>query len=99
MIIAWLVTPDRMMTERKNDMERHEILSTNLDWPSLVRHVAKDQVVVELADGEVAVARLVPVGKPKTMEDLDCALRQLPPLGDDAEAFEEDIRELRSSTK
>lgn len=80
-------------------MERHEILSPAINWPNLVRHVVEDQVVVELADGHVPVARLVPIGKPKTLADLDRALRQLPFLGDDAESFEADIQELRSSMK
>ncbi len=80
-------------------MERHEILSPAINWPNLVRHVVEDQVVVELSDGQVPVARLVPIGKPKTFADLDHALRQLPSLGDDAECFEADIREMRSSMK
>ena len=80
-------------------MERHEILSPKINWPDLVRHVAEDQVVVELADGEVAMARLVPIHKPKSFSDLDKALRKLPPLGDDAECFEADVQEIRSSMK
>ena len=80
-------------------MERHEILSPTINWPDLVRHVVQDQVVVELADGQIAVARLVPICKPKSFADLDHALRQLPSLGDDAERFEADIREVRSSMK
>ena len=80
-------------------MERHEILSPTINWPDLVRHVVQDQVVVELADGQIPVARLVPICKPKSFADLDHALRQLPSLGDDAERFEADIREVRSSMK
>ncbi len=80
-------------------MERHEILSPAINWPELVRHVVDDQVVVELAVGQIAVARLVPICKPKTFADLDYALRQLPSLGEDAECFEADIREVRSSMK
>jgi hypothetical protein len=78
-------------------MERHEILSPTINWPELVRHVAEDQVVVELADGQIAMARLVPIQRPKSFADLDLALRKLPSLGDDAERFEADLREVRSS--
>jgi len=33
-------------------MEKHEILASNIDWPNLVRYVARDRVVVELAEGQ-----------------------------------------------
>ena len=78
-------------------MERHEFLSSKIDWPNLVRHVVRDRVVVELAEGEIPVAKLVPIEKPKTLVDLDRALRQLPSLGDDAKYFESDVNEVRSS--
>ncbi len=78
-------------------MERQEILSPQIDWPGLVRHVARDQVTVELSEGEVPVAKLVPIERSKTMADLDRALRQIPPLGDDAKSYEEDIESFRSS--
>ena len=80
-------------------MERHEILSPTINWPELVRHVAEDQVVVELADGQVAMARLVPIHKPKSFAELDKALRELPSLGNDAESFEADVQEVRSAMK
>ncbi len=78
-------------------MERHEILSPTINWPELVRHVAEDQVVVELSDGQIAMARIVPIQRPKSFAELDRALRKLPALGDDAERFEADIRDIRSS--
>ncbi|MDZ4847993.1 MAG: hypothetical protein SGI77_01745 [Pirellulaceae bacterium] len=80
-------------------MEKHEILASNIDWPNLVRHVARDRVVVELAEGQVPVARLVPIERPKTFADLDRALRSLPRLGDDAEQFKADVNQVRSSLK
>lgn len=69
-------------------MERHEISTEKIDWPSLVRHVVRDRVVVELADGELPIAMLVPIERPRTMADLDAALRQLPRLAEDATSFE-----------
>ncbi|MDZ4850439.1 MAG: hypothetical protein SGI77_14230 [Pirellulaceae bacterium] len=80
-------------------MERHEFLSSKIDWPNLVRHVVRDRVVVELAEGQIPVARLIPIESPKTLADLDRALRKLPTLGDDAEYFERDVIEVRSSMK
>jgi antitoxin (DNA-binding transcriptional repressor) of toxin-antitoxin stability system len=80
-------------------MERHEISAEKIDWPNLVRHVVRDRVVVELSEGEQPVAMLVPIDRPKTMGDLDKALRQLPGLGEDAAGFEVDIQEVRSNLK
>ena len=80
-------------------MERHEISTEKIDWPNLVRHVVRDQVVVELAEGERPVAMLVPIERSRTMADLDAALRQLPRLGEDATSFEVDIQESRASMK
>ncbi len=78
-------------------MERQEILSQNIDWQGLVRHVSRDQVTVELSEGAVAVARLVPIRKPVTMAELDQMLRKLPHLGDDAVLFEKDLKNARSA--
>lgn len=80
-------------------MERHEISTEKIDWPNLVRHVVRDKVVVELAEGELPIAMLVPIERPRTMADLDAALRQLPRLGKAAMSFEEDIQEVRASMK
>lgn len=42
---------------------------------------------------------LVPIERPRSMADLDAALRQLPRLGADATSFEEDVQEVRASMK
>ena len=52
-------------------MERHEISTEKIDWPNLVRHVVRDRVAVELAEGELPIAMLIPIERPKTMADLD----------------------------
>jgi hypothetical protein len=78
-------------------MERHEISTEKMDWPSLVRHVVRDRVVVELADGELPIAMLVPIERPRTMADLDAALRKIPRLGEDAISLEEDLQKVRAS--
>lgn len=80
-------------------MERHEILSQDVDWRSLIHHVSRDQVTVELSEGEVPVARLVPMKKHMTMAELDHILRKLPSLGEDAESFEKDLHDVKSTMK
>lgn len=80
-------------------MERHEISTEKIDWPNLVRHVVRDKVIVELADGELPIAMLVPIERPRTMADLDAALCQLPRLGEDATSFEADLQNFRTSLK
>ena len=82
--------------ETEDSMERHEISTEKIDWPNLVRHVVRDKVIVELAEGELPVAMLVPIERPRTMADLDSALRQLPRLGEDATSYEKDIQEVRA---
>ena len=80
-------------------MERHEISTEQIDWHTLVWHVARDRVVVELSEGERPIAMLVPVERPRTMAELDAALRQLPRLGDDVSSFEADIDVARASSQ
>jgi hypothetical protein len=83
---------------KEGTMERHEISTEKIDWPELVRHVACERVVVELSEGQRPIAMLVPIERPKTMAELDVALRLLPPLGaDEAKSFEADIQEVRAS--
>jgi len=80
-------------------MERHEISTEKIDWPNLVRHVVRDRVIVELADGELPVAMLVPIEQPRTMAKLDAALRQLPRLAEEVKSFEADIQGVQASMK
>ncbi len=88
-----------ILDEIEETMERHEISTEKIDWPSLVRHVVRDRVIVELADGELPIAMLVPIERPRTMADLDAALRKIPRLGEDAISFEADIQEVRASMR
>jgi hypothetical protein len=80
-------------------LERHEISTEKINWPNLVRHVVRDKVVIELAEGELPIAMLVPIESPRTMAALDAALRQLPRIGDDATSFEANLQEVRTSMK
>jgi len=80
-------------------MEKHEILANDIDWPKLVRHVAQDNVIVELSDGKVPVARVIPSERKKTLAELDRGLHAIPRPGKDAEAFATDLLEGRSAFK
>ena len=53
-------------------MERTEI-SAIVSLSDIVKHVSRDRVSVELSDGQVPLAWIVPVDKPQSMSDLDRA--------------------------
>ena len=78
-------------------MERIEITTTNFSLSDIVKHVSRDRVIVELSDGQVPVARIVPIDKPQSMSNLDQALRGCVRLGEDAESFAEDVLSVRQS--
>jgi hypothetical protein len=77
-------------------MEKHEISNSRIDWVSLFRHVARDQVTVEIADGSTAIAEVVPKKRPVAVKDLPALMATLPSLGDDALSFAKDVDEGRS---
>jgi len=80
-------------------MEKQDISNPNIDWAGLVRHVAKDQVTIELADGTIAIARVIPMKKTVSMKDFAAMMSTLPSLGDDAESFAKDVEAGRNSFK
>ena len=80
-------------------MEKQDISNPNIDWAELVRHVAKDQVTVELADGTVAIAQVVPMKRSILMKDFASMMSSLPSLGEDAASFARDVESVRNSFK
>jgi hypothetical protein len=78
-------------------MERIEISNPNVSLSDIVKHVSRDRISVELSDGQVPLAIIVPIDKPTTMADLDRTLRACTRLGDDAEAFSRDVLSVRQS--
>ncbi len=80
-------------------MEKQDISNPSVDWVSLVRHVAADQVTVELSDGAVAIAQVVPVKKSISMKDFALIMSRLPSLGEDAASFARDVESARSNFK
>jgi hypothetical protein len=78
-------------------MEKQDISNPNIDWADLVRHVARDRVTVELADGSVAIAEVVPKISPVSMKDFASIMASIPLLGPDAEDFAKDIEAVRKN--
>lgn len=78
-------------------MERMTVTEAGEDFPKLVDRVCSQGVSVELERGERVVARLTPAGPQSRLKvrDLNAFLRSLPQLGDDAEDFQNEVRELR----
>lgn len=78
-------------------MERIEISSGKIDLSAIVRHVSQDGVSVELSEGQVPLARIVPLERRHSMAALDRAMREATRLGDDAESFASDVLSVRES--
>ena len=76
-------------------MEKANILNQDIDWANLVRHVARDQVCVELSDGSNAIAEIVPKKTTILMRDFAAFMGSIPQLGEDAESFAKDIESSR----
>lgn len=78
-------------------MEKIELSNTDISLSDIVKHVSRDRVTIELSDGQVPLARIVPIAKTQTMTELDRALRDCSRLGDDAESFARDVLSVRQS--
>ena len=78
-------------------MERIEISAANINLSEIVKQVSRDRVSIELADGQVPLARIVPIEKSHSMVELDRALRANVRLGDDAKDFASDVQSARNS--
>ncbi len=78
-------------------MERIEITPTDTNLFDIIKQVSQNRISVELTEGQVPVARIVPVDSGNTMAALDRAMRDSARLGDDAEAFAEDVLSIRQS--
>ncbi len=76
-------------------MEKVDILNPDIDWAHLIRHVARDQISVELSEGSIAIAEVVPKKTPILMKDFAAFMNSIPLLGDDADSFASDIESSR----
>ncbi|HKI31965.1 MAG TPA: hypothetical protein VKA46_08855 [Gemmataceae bacterium] len=78
-------------------MERMTVADAGRDFGNLVNRVYSEGISIELEQGDKVVARLTPGGPPSPLKvsDLNAFLQNLPQLGDDAEAFGQDLRDIR----
>ncbi len=78
-------------------MQRITVTEAERDFAKLVNRVYSEGINVELERGDKVIARLTPAGprSPLKVQDLNTFLASLPKLGDDAEAFSENIRAIR----
>lgn len=63
----------------------------------LVNKVYAEGISVDLERDDKVIARITPAEPPSplTVGELNAFLRSLPPLGDDAEKFAQDVRAIR----
>ena len=75
------------------------VIEAEKNFAKLVDRVYVEGVSVDLERDDKVIARLTPVEPPSriTIGEFNAFLRNLPSLGDDAEAFANDIRALRAS--
>lgn len=76
-------------------MEKADILNPNIDWAHLVRHVAADQVSVELSEGSHVIAEVIPKRTPILMKNFADFMNSIPRLGDETDSFAMDIESSR----
>jgi len=72
-------------------MKKADILNPDIGWAHLIRQVAKDQISVELSEGSIAIAEVVPKKTPILMKDFAAFMNSTPHLGEDADSFANDI--------
>ena len=80
-------------------MERIGLVDAERHFSELVQRVYSEVIIVELDRGDRVVARISPArpSSPLKVRDLNSFLQSLPSLGEDAEAFREDVRTVRQS--
>jgi hypothetical protein len=74
-------------------MERRDVNAADFDWNMLLRHVVGNQATVEVAQNDVAVARIEPIKQRVSMSDIAAVLADVPTLGDDVDCFAADIEQ------
>jgi antitoxin (DNA-binding transcriptional repressor) of toxin-antitoxin stability system len=74
------------------------VLEAEKNFAKLVDKVYEEGISVDLERDNKVIARLTPVEthSPLTVGELNAFLRSLPSLGDDADAFAEDVRAIRA---
>ncbi len=69
------------------------------NFSDLVNRVYVEGISVDLERDDKVIARLTPAvaSSPLTVSELNAFLRSLPSLGDDADAFAQDVRAIRAA--
>jgi antitoxin (DNA-binding transcriptional repressor) of toxin-antitoxin stability system len=80
-------------------MNRVTVAEAGRDFAGLVSRVCAEGVGVELQQGDHVIAYLTPASpqSPLKVENLKTFVEGLPKLGDDADAFSDDVRAIRRS--
>jgi antitoxin (DNA-binding transcriptional repressor) of toxin-antitoxin stability system len=78
-------------------MHRVSVAEAERDFANLVNRVYSEGVPVELERGDEVIAHLTPAVPRSRLKvcDLNAFLAKLPKLGEDADAFLEDLRAIR----
>jgi len=93
------VTPARRRGKVKEKRGTNmNVAEAERNFAQLVEKVHREGVTIDLERDNQVIARLSPPEKRKTVTVGELAefLRSLPPLGDDAESFAEDVRQART---
>lgn len=74
------------------------VVEVEKNFAMLVNKVYLEGISVDLEQDDKVIARLTPAEPPSplTVGELNAFLRSLPSLGDDADAFAEDVRAIRA---
>jgi antitoxin (DNA-binding transcriptional repressor) of toxin-antitoxin stability system len=67
------------------------------NFVNLVNKVYIEGISVDLERDDKVIARLTPAGPRLTVGDLNVFLRNLPSLGNDADEFAQDVRDIRTT--
>jgi hypothetical protein len=78
-------------------MEQLSLSDTNVDWRALLEHVVRDNVTIDIQEGNTTVARILPIAGGVSLGNLNAVLASLPHLEDDANSFANDLEAIRSS--
>ena len=75
------------------------VVEAEKNFAKLVNKVYAEGITVDLERDDKVIARLTPAEprSPLTVGGLNAFLRNLPSLGDDADAFAQDVRAIRAA--
>ncbi len=86
-----------MVLQKEKTMERISVTQAVRQFSDLLNRIFYQGVSVELERGNKVIARISPVSteSPIKVKDLNRIFAKLPSLGDDADAFTQDLEDIR----